>query len=323
VQDLNDPTHETGYDTSVIIENKATTPVVLVFIHRGREVSAMNTKIAPPQADPSSILQPGEWKHVHTFEGHVIHVRQLKQDGSLGLVLLQHRAGLIPVGAKAADSLLCPLDDPEPIITVTPKPKPKEPNVPVAPIAVWDPKFERTERPLQLVRKVGAKRVIRPNLKECNQLDVGFRNLAGCPLNGYFVRPGSCEEVFRYHLGVETNAKDFEWDWNSPTKFEHTFIGSTFVFRPVHDPEILVERIDIQATQVTDCPDLKQTSSLPIQENDVVLHVTHRGKLHNATATLENYFGSPASNVRDSRRTKLANTTVSRLSSYAFDSTST
>jgi hypothetical protein len=73
VQDLTAPHHTTGYDTVWIVENTASDPVVLSFVNPqdGMEYSAINPKITPPQDDKDAILQPGAWRALYTWEGHV------------------------------------------------------------------------------------------------------------------------------------------------------------------------------------------------------------------------------------------------------------
>lgn len=71
VNDLSNPDAPTGYDTNWIVENTASTPVVLAYFKDGAERSAVNTAISPPEADPNAILKPGEWKH-GTFYSYAI-----------------------------------------------------------------------------------------------------------------------------------------------------------------------------------------------------------------------------------------------------------
>jgi hypothetical protein len=63
-----------GYDTTWIVDNTASTPVVLAYLLNGVEYSAVNSKITPPQADPEAILKPGEWKAVSTFEVRIFSI---------------------------------------------------------------------------------------------------------------------------------------------------------------------------------------------------------------------------------------------------------
>jgi hypothetical protein len=208
----------------------------------------MNAKITPPQADKNAILQPGDWRAVYTWEGHVFFARQLlpSPDGGepkLGQVLLQHRTGLIPIGMQAQE-LICPSTDPEPIVNGT-----------------LAPEFCRTPPA-----------IYRP----CNTIDLGFRNMANCPLHGYYVAQMSDDEVeklhdyeevddtkpvyhesFKFHLGMNPMAQDFMWGWDSSTKFEGTFIGHTFAFRSAADPDVLIQTYTLRPTRIPDCPKLK------------------------------------------------------------------
>jgi len=238
VNDLSNPHAPVGYDTNWFVENTASKPVLLAWVKEGIEYSAVDTSISPPEADPKAVLKPGEWRHVNTFEGHVFHARELTDDGSPGKVLLQHRAGLVPIGSKARQWLTCPTDDPEPLVTDA-----------ETGMQIRDPAFARTkERPL----------------KDCHLMDLGFRNMAGCPLNVYWQVPDTCEEVFKFHLGTNGYSNDFHWDWESPTKFESTKVGHTFVFRSPSQPDQLVDSITLLPTQIVDCPDLKQKVAMSI-----------------------------------------------------------
>ena len=84
-----------GQDSRWLVENQSSGSVVVAFFKNGIEYSAMNPSISPPQRDINAILQPGEFKVLHTFEGHVFYVRELLEDGSVGDVLLQHRPGVV------------------------------------------------------------------------------------------------------------------------------------------------------------------------------------------------------------------------------------
>jgi hypothetical protein len=230
-----------GYDTVWIVENTASDPVVLSYINPvdGIEYSAMNAKITPPHHDEQAILQPGQWRAVYTWEGHVFLARQLLEDAkSLGPVLLQHRTGLIPIGIQAQE-LICPSSDPEPVVNGT-----------------RAPEFTRTPSAIN---------------RMCNTIDLGFRNMANCPLHGYYVSSSSSSsaeedanaapsytESFKFHLGMNgQKPADFMWGWDSATKFEGTFVGHSFAFRLAADPSVLVQTYTVQPTRIPDCPNLK------------------------------------------------------------------
>ena len=69
--------------------HKSSNAAVVAFVaHDGKEYSANNPTISPPQADPDAILKPGEWMALDTFEGHVFYVREVLHDGSTGNILL-------------------------------------------------------------------------------------------------------------------------------------------------------------------------------------------------------------------------------------------
>ena len=227
----NAPLPTAGIETVFFIENQATTPIVLAYVvpqqqqqGGGMEVSARNPHISPASADPETILQPGAWMAVYTTEGHEFVARQLLKSGAAGNVLLQHRAGLIPVGSRNED-WECPVQDVEPLRNDT--------------IA---PEFARTAP---------------PPLRPCHTMDVGFRNVASCPLHAYYVHGegDSCQERFKFHLGVQqTELDDYMWQWQSATKYEGTFVGHTFHFRLASNPTILVDTVTLRPVIVTDCP---------------------------------------------------------------------
>lgn len=79
----------TGFDTVWLMENTASMPVVVAFMLQQpdgtfKEVSAFDSNISPPNHDPKAILQPNQWKSLHTHEGHVFHVREILKDGGMG-----------------------------------------------------------------------------------------------------------------------------------------------------------------------------------------------------------------------------------------------
>jgi hypothetical protein len=259
----------TGFDTVWLMENTASTPVVVAFMLQQpdgtvKEVSAFDSNISPPNHDPKAILQPNQWKSLHTHEGHVFHVREILKDGGMGQVLLQHRVGLVPVTNKYGHELNCDPNDPD-----------LEPKVEVNGVPDIDPNYAR-ELP----------RVDRP----CNTLDIGFRNEVGCPLNAYYTgmyqmkgtakprgdnlpfktggnnatdeadgphTPKSCHEVFKFHLGLQDRAPDFMMNWNSKVKYEATYVGHNFVFRYAKDERIVVDSVALHPTRIIDCPGLK------------------------------------------------------------------
>jgi hypothetical protein len=257
VQDLAAPDQVAGLDTSWIVENTASSPVVLSFVKDGVERSAVNTNISPPEDDPRAVLKPGEWKAINTYDGHVFHAREILPDGTTGKVLLQHRVGMIPIGEKASRNLVCPDVDDEPTVLKDDGTKVTHPN------------FQRTKAPPK---------------KVCNTIEVSFRNMAGCPLNGYYVQAGTCQETFKHHLGVQTSATDFMKDWGSSTKYESSYVGHTFVFRSAFS-DLVVDKVTIRPTQITDCPDLKQTVATALSTSAILLPTANRLRNNNSNAS--------------------------------------
>ncbi|CAB9520217.1 expressed unknown protein [Seminavis robusta] len=95
--------------------------------------------------------------------------------------------------------------------------------------------------------------------QECNTVEVVFRNRSPCPVNAYWVNPhNQCEEVFKFHLGMEASVDNFMWDWKSPTKGESTFMGHQYVFRCSANNNQVVDSVYLQPTRIVDCPRDKQ-----------------------------------------------------------------
>jgi hypothetical protein len=209
-----------GQDTMWFVENVASSPVVLTWVKDGVEYSAVNRKIAPPQADPEAILAPGVWKAVHAFEGDIFYARQLL-GGVAGPLLLQHRVGLTPIDSKTRNR-----NSRNPL---TPK---------------------------ETARRNNARPAIAQDYdwSTCNVVDIGFRNYAGEPLSGFWLdpTPGHCAEHHKFHLGTNTHPGNFAFDVDSNTKFEKTYIGHTFVFRSVATGE-LIATYTLAPTKVGDC----------------------------------------------------------------------
>jgi hypothetical protein len=260
-----------GYDTTWFVENTSSVAVVLCWIDpvTGQEYSAVDSSIAPPVRDPRAILKPGEWKAVWTYEGHVFYARALDPEtGQAGRIVLQHRTGLYPVGEGVA-GLSCPEGDVEPIEAET---------------GVLAPAFTRSVPPGK-------------HLRRCNQIDIGFRNAANCPLHAYYIPDHHARlaagtgtsanattqcpvEEFKLHLGLEGTTPDFHWDWASNTKFEGSAIGHSFAFRLASNPSVLVETVTLEPTKVIDCPDPRSEESVvQITADSIILPV--RGRHHN------------------------------------------
>lgn len=239
VQNLESPSAKMGFDTVWIVENTASTPIAIGWVTDGQEWSPWHPDVKP-QDDPDSILQPGEWKAVPTFESFVYHAREITEEGP-GNILLQHRAGLVPLGNPNAYSCDASLPDVEPVMP------------------------ETAERELEFARTPTHEQ------RKCNTIDLGFRNQVGCPLHVYWAgnlkevpdQGFNCGEQFKFHVGTKPATQDFMYDWESTTKFEGTFIGHTFVARLASNPEIVIDSYTLQPTRVMDCPDLKQ---IPISD---------------------------------------------------------
>lgn len=235
IKNLEDPTSVKGFDTTWIVENTASTSVVLSWVVNGVEWSPFQPDIKPMD-DPRAILKPEEWAAVPAFESFVYHVREIGEDGKPGRIVLQHRAGLVPLGNPNEIKCDASVPDVEPIKPDT---------------AERDNRFARTETP-----------PVRP----CNTIDIGFRNQVGCPLHVYWANSMtdvptegfSCAEQFKFHLGTKPATQDFFRDWKSYTKWEGSFIGHTYVARLASDPKIVIDSHTLQPTRIMDCPSMKQ-----------------------------------------------------------------
>jgi hypothetical protein len=243
VQGLENPTAVRGLDTTWIVENTATTPVIISRLVDGVEWSPFKPDVKPMD-DPLAILQPGNWISVPTYESFVYHVREIGEDGNPGNVVLQHRAGLIPIGNPHQYDCDANLPDVEPV------------------------------NPETAERKLDCGRTPTPEARPCNTVDISFRNQVGCPLHVYWAnrmdevpQEGfSCGEKFKFHLGTKPAPQDFMLDWDSATKFEGSYVGHTFVARLASDPSVVIDSYTVEPTLIIDCPNLKQQVSVSSDE---------------------------------------------------------
>mmetsp|Transcript_25503 Transcript_25503/g.56703 ORF Transcript_25503/g.56703 Transcript_25503/m.56703 type:complete len:464 (+) Transcript_25503:146-1537(+) len=196
-----------GPSTTWIVQNRATTPVVVSWLAPAEsgpdkvqttlEVSAVNNHIHPAHKDPQAILQPGEWKAIKNVRmGMLFNVRELLTTtgsdtdggggggGTPGRILLRHRTGPITIrNTLGPRNLECPIrgDNGEGgLIDVEPvqPPEPDDPDEPKPP-------------------KVDKKRPDFDYNKRCNSVAKMFRSEVPCPIDLYYV-------------GTDT-------DWNTPS----------------------------------------------------------------------------------------------------------
>jgi hypothetical protein len=288
----------TGFDRSWIVENTASTPVVVLWVDPEDlvEKSAFSDTV-PPTMDPEAVLSPGEWTVVSGFEGHVFNVREIMPDGTMGRVLLQHRLGWVAVGARLTDQarlLVCPDVDEPPVLGEESANRnnnhDSDNTGSKTSGTAYHPDFARTPP---------------SHDRHCNRQDVGFRNALGCPVHGFYLEEDTCDEVFKMHLGVagggqQQQVLDFMDDWTSRTKFEATYSGHAFVFRSAHTGAE-VDRVTIRPTSVTDCPDEAQSvwqRSTTGSEGLAVVRLegdSVRWNSNNSTPTRESLWNSMAS----------------------------
>lgn len=237
VQSLENPSAVKGFDTTWIVENTSTKFVALAWIVDGIEYSPFHPD-KKPMEDPKAILKPGDWTSVPTFESFVYHVREIDEDGNMGNVVLQHRAGMIPLGNPHDFS--CGAD-----------------NIDVEPYS------GETEDDSKPQKEPGRGEDLR---RSCNTIDIGFRNELECPLSVYWAKnlvdvPDqgfSCDEKYKFHMGTNYAPQDFMWDWVSTTKYEGSLIGHTFVARLASDPSIVIDKYTLEPTRIIDCPTTKK-----------------------------------------------------------------
>ena len=108
VQSLENEDADVGFDTSWLLENTRTLPVIVARMIRGIPWSPY-TDDRLALEDPMALIEPKEWISIPTYESYVYHVYALEEteNGGSGLglgdVLLQHRVGLIPLGNRDTD----------------------------------------------------------------------------------------------------------------------------------------------------------------------------------------------------------------------------
>jgi len=251
LESLEAPTAIKGFDTTWIVENTSSKSVVLAWVVDGIEYSPFEVNLKPID-DPKAMLNPGAWTSVPTFESFVYHVREIDEDGNLGNVVLQHRAGMIPLGGKMPSEDKGHTDS-EPFSSAAVGTEAKPPQV-------------------QEVGRLGTQN------RPCNIIDVGFRNEAGFPMSVYWAnnlvdvpdKGFSCAENYQFHMGVKDAPQDFMWDWGSKTKYEGSFIGHTFVARRADNPSVVVDKYTLEPTRIIDCPSrTKQQVVAAPQKNEV------------------------------------------------------
>ena len=283
-----------GQDTRWIVENKSSGSVVIAYLKNGVEYSAMNTNITPPQADPRAILQPGEFKVVHAFEGHVFYVREVTEDGSTGDVLLQHRPGIVEFTNRFGKELDCGavqslLKVPDQEVDQAEQEMDASDhgaidNADTDALANDNTKNAASQTPIPS----NFKRNPNKGMKLCNMVYLGFRNtLPNCPLDVYYAGveqgiadgPMQCAEKFKLHLGNEQHSSTM--DWESSLKYEATFIGHTFVARLKSNPDVVVDSFTLQPTEIHDCPSRKQ-------KVETVEQVVELNGIQHVSANLQN-----------------------------------
>jgi len=261
LESLENPSAMRGLDTTWIVENTSSNPVVLSQVIDGVEWSPFQPKILSPMDDPLATLQPGDWISVPTYESHVYHVREISPEtGKPGDVVLQHRAGLIPIGNPNQYDCDANLPDVEPVNPQTAERKPE---------------FGRTPHP--------------PASRPCNTVDISFRNQVGCPLHVYWANrldevPSegfACGEQFKFHLGTKPAPQDFMLDWDSATKFEGSYIGHTFVARLASDPSVVIDSYTVEPSKIIDCPHLQKQQISSSVDEQVAAEVRADGTIQN------------------------------------------
>jgi hypothetical protein len=282
--------HRRGMDRKWIVENLASTPVTVSLVHaNGTETSALQ----PHEPSHQTILHPGDYQAVDTYEGDVYHVREYDYDyddtssttndndtSTSGTfrgrrLLLQHRVGLVPLG-RNPHQYDCRKNVTRTVQRTVTDPKTGKSQVVVEEqtmqVVAHDTEpleggeDDAQELPPPERRRANFRRTPTHKQRKCNTVDVGFRNaMVDCPLNVYWAanleemdtipsHGKTCQEVFRFHLGVHPQPQDFFLDWQSATKWEGTYMSHTFVARLAADPDVVVDSYTLRPTQIVDCP---------------------------------------------------------------------
>ena len=242
-QNLHEGHVQYGMPTRFIIKNTASDPVIIAFVEQetGKEVSAANSKISPAQLDPEAVLAPGVTKVFAVHEGHVFHVR----DSLTGELLLQHRAGLVPIENRYNHEIDCSSQ---------------------GEIDVHDRVSYRVLRKFPQWKPVKIE-----EYRQSVDIPVGFHNTIvskdgkQCPVNIYFVkkqdqkphRKPNYVEKFATHLGANHVATAEDDALNAATKYQQTYIGHEFTARLAHDDNVVVDYITMAPIQVQDCSNKK------------------------------------------------------------------
>eukprot|EP00978_Attheya_sp_CCMP212_P034462 scaffold144394_cov62-Attheya_sp.AAC.2 len=267
-----------GYKERWIIKNEATKPVSVSFwlLEEQKLVSAFNPDISPAHHDQEAIIKPGEWSVVSGWQGHVFVMHQLEWvEGELvqDRILATHRVGLVPIGLN--------FEAPPQQMAATATNNNKDfPN-------------ERTPpRPTSTHEDLTKQTLPNPT-DFCHVIHKGFINEANYPVDLYFAGRRStfsnndnhykmnqtledekdsnnlppCRHKFKLHLGAhhDHNNNNAGWDdpsrdahhtlsdWESPLKYEGTYVSHTFVARFHHDPSTIVQEYTVSPVIVRDC----------------------------------------------------------------------
>eukprot|EP00978_Attheya_sp_CCMP212_P043972 scaffold296224_cov51-Attheya_sp.AAC.1 len=263
-----------GHKEGWILNNEATTPVSISFWDQEerRLVSAFNPDISPAHHDPHSIVNPGRWATVTAWQGHVFVMHQLEWvEGQLvqGRILATHRVGLVPIGAqfepppKMAD--ISPLTDAAPETTASSTHKDLNertpPNLMEFCNVLHKGFINEANFPLDLYFAGRRSDFSNQNKNSSSNHKMNETTLLHDDANDWNNLP-SCQQKFKFHLGVHHNSVWHEPsqdphhsldDWQSPLKYEGTYVSHTFVARLQHDPSIIVEEYTVSPVTVRDC----------------------------------------------------------------------
>jgi len=249
-QDLYERHVQYGARTRFILKNSASEPVSVAFVdrnHAGQEVSAANVNIVPASSDPESVLQPGQTKVFGVNEGDVFHVRDIKT----GDLLLQHRAGLIPIENRYNQEISCPNEKEDDLQNIG---------------QAW---------PYRKFRKFQQWKPVKVEpFRVSVDIDVGFHNTVQssdgthqCGINLYYVqkrdnnpnKKPQYNERFKLHLGANQLVTAYDTDaWDAETKYERTYYGHEFAARLASNDNVVVDYFAIGPIEAKDCPNKKK-----------------------------------------------------------------
>ena len=271
------PKDRQGLNQLWLVENLSPEAIAVYLVYsNGQEVSSVD----PLNPKHVTKIDPGDYRAISAYEGHVFHVRNYHTD----TLMLQHRVGLIPI--RSTKKYDCRKTVVKTIRTKIKNPKTGQTEVALKKVATKEPDLDneplveqKSDQTNETVVETNPSFARTPTHKDrkCHTIDIGFRNEVGCPVNLYWagalrdipISKKSCNETFRMHLGTLEKTQDFMKDWKSSTKWEGTMIGHTFVARLKRNESIVVDHYTLEPTRVYDCRTTEQQQGEAQEEDSI------------------------------------------------------